>query len=280
MESNTTNIPNVPVGGEEPIKQNSLSFKDKLKSFWFTSIYPRRRVALSVFGLLFLAASLGTGLYIVQTIQKTKVGATGPELTLIPTNANPKVGDTIAVSVYIDTKGMKVSAADIKVSYDSNILTATSVANGNFLPTVLTPGSVSGGTASIVLGCLVNSAGVYPKSGTGILANINFTVKASGTTTVSFGTGTGIAVVGQASNAAGVLAPTQITVQGPTVSPTPTSTPTRTLTPTLYRRYTPTPTLTRRPTPTPTPTRTPRPTSTPTPTPTSTPTPTTTPWHR
>ena len=68
-----------------------------------------------------------------------------------------------------------------------------------------------------------------------------------------------------------------ITVGGPSVTPTRTSSPTRTVTPTFTptRTYTPTPTPTATPTFTPTQTYTPTPT--PTPTPTFTPTPTDTP---
>lgn len=217
MENNTT------IDRWGLLKQKLLSLRDKVRFFWYSALYPKRKIIGSVLGLLFLTVSLGTGLYLVQTVQKTRVGATGAELMLSPSNANPKIGDEITIAVYLDTKGLQVSGADIKVGYDNNILEATSVRNGNFLPTVLVPGSISSGQASIVLGCLIDTTGVYPKSGTGILANITFKAKALGSTTVSFSSGTGIAAVGQSSNVAEVFKPVQITVQSSTGSPTPTS---------------------------------------------------------
>lgn len=205
------------------LKQKLLSLRDKVRFFWYSALYPKRKIIGSVLGLLFLTVSLGTGLYLVQTVQKTRVSATGAELMLSTSNANPKIGDNILVAVYLDTdtEGLQVTGADIKVGYDNNILEATSVRNGNFLPTVLVPGSISSGQASIVLGCLVDTTGAYPKSGTGTLANITFKAKALGSTTVSFSSGTGIAAVGQPSNVAEVFKPVQITVQSSTGSPTP-----------------------------------------------------------
>lgn len=178
-----------------------------------------------------LAGALGVGAYLVQQRQVTKTQAAGVVLTLSAPSSNPNVGDTFTVAVAIDAKDQSVTAADIRVKYDSNLLEATQIQNGSFLPTVLIPGTVGTGTANIVNGCLINANGAYPQTGTGILANITFKAKAGGTTTISFDSATAVAAKDQSSNVVATTNPAQITiVGGPTAPPsgTPTASPTTT----------------------------------------------------
>lgn len=194
---------------------------DRVRAFWY-NMGSGKKIIGTVLGVLILTASLGIGAYLVQQRQ-TRTRATGVDVSLSSTNQSPKVGDTFIVTVGINTQGASVSGADLKVAFDSNLLQATAIQAGNFLPTVLTPGAISGGNATIVMGALFDQAGAHPQTGTGYLAQINFTAKAAGSTSISFGTGSAVAVLGQSSNAIGTSNPITINVTSttPTGSPGP-----------------------------------------------------------
>ncbi len=94
---------------------------------------------------------------------------------------NVKKGDTVSLQVNIDPKGEQITSTDIYVLFDKTILSAKSVLEGTYFPTVLSdiqPGRV-------YLAGLVEDPSAF-KSVTGIVATISFTAIADGTTNVTF----------------------------------------------------------------------------------------------
>ncbi len=229
-----------------------------------------KKVIISLIGALILITAVFTGVYLVQKEQKTKVGAAAVDLAMSTSSAGPTIGDTFVVAVSMNPQGLSVNGIDLRVSYDPNILTATTITPGNLLTNVLIAGSITSGSAMIVVGCPIDAAGPHPVNTSGLVAQITFKAKAAGTTNVTFGNTTVVSVANQTQNYLGNVTPVQIAVKAVTPPPTPTITPTATPIPVTP---TPTPTPTRTPTPTPTKTPTPTPTKTPTPSPTPSPTP-------
>lgn len=206
MDSNiiNTNIVNNETNNNEVISNNS------------------KKIIVTVLGLLFLVVSVGVGVLMTQRpTQKTGVNAAGANLTLSSNVAGPKVNDTIVIAVAMNTNGLSVTGLDLKLNYDTTKLTATSVQAGPFLPYVFIPGSITSGVVNIVVGCPLDTTGPHPANGTGLVAQVTFTVKAAGTSNITIGTGTKVSASGQTTNMIGVTTPIQITGFVPTPSPTP-----------------------------------------------------------
>lgn len=213
---------------ETPKKEKLLSRVWQKIEPIFKPVYSRGKVIASVMGILLLTVSLGIGIYLTQKRVSTKTRASGVALTLSTSNSAPQTGDTFVVAVSIDTQGQSVSAADVRVAYDQNLLTAESVQAGTFLQTVLLQPTVSQGLASIVVGCLVDQNGAYPQTGTGVLAQITFKATAPGSTSISFNSETAVAAIGQDTNVVETTTPVQINISGETIpaeSPSPSPSP-------------------------------------------------------
>lgn len=205
----------------------------------------KKKIIGTLFGVLLLTVSLGVGVYLVQNRQKTGVRAGFVDLTLSSNNGSPRINDTFVVAVGINTNGLSVNVADLRIEYDPNYLEAQSIEPiGDFLPNVLIGGSINNttGKASIVLGPLMVNNQPQPRSGTGVLAQLVFKAKSPGSTSVRFGPETEVAAVGMTSNVVGNLIPVEIVVLEPTPVPTPTPTETPIPTPTPTETPTPTPT--------------------------------------
>lgn len=181
----------------------------------------KKRIITTILGIFILAGAVATGSYLVQQNQKTRTRAGGVILSLSSNNQSPQVGSTFTVALAIDTGGTGVSGADIKINYDPNALTATQIQAGTFLPTVLSNGQISSGSAKIILGTNVDSSGPHPATGVSTLAQVTFTVKAPGTTTISYDPATIVTTLGQTTNSVGTKNSLQITIPTPTPVPIP-----------------------------------------------------------
>lgn len=240
----------------------------------------KKKVVVTVLGFLFLSASLGIGVLLTQKAQRTEVGAAGANLLLTTNSSNPRVQDTFVAAVTMNTQQLSVTGIDLKINYDQNLLTANSITPGPFLPYVFIGGTISNGVASIVLGCPIDNQGPHPVNGTGLVAQINFTAKAPGSTNITFNSATKVSSIGATTNQVETMTPVSITIINPTPTPTrsPSPTPTRSPSPTPTRSPSPTPTRSPSPTPTRTPSPSPSqiPTASPSPSsvPTASPTPT------
>lgn len=214
-----------------------------------SKVRSNRRIITTILGVFILTASLAVGAYLVQNANK-RTKASGVILTLSPSTTAPGVNQTVTVAVAMDTQGLSVCGSDLQIKYDPNLLTLTSWQAGTFLPVVLTPPANSSTSLGNYLTLSVGCDPTAPKTGTGIMATAVFSAKANGSTTISFGPGTDVAAIGQASNnVVGTANPVTINIGGATQPPS----------------ITPTPPVPPLPTPssTPTPTASPIPTATP-----------------
>lgn len=186
--------------------------------------------------------------------QEVRTRATTSDVILSfgSTKTSLNVGETLPVTVQINTNTKTVSAVDLAISYSTDTLQVVSLQNGTFLGMVLRPPTIQNGLASITLGATCVASGCSPKQGVGALALLQIkALKASDTPiNIAFNSATQVAALGETTNVVGTLTPISLTI-----TTLPGITPTNTLMPT------PTPT-----TPTPTPTIPPGPTATPTPT--------------
>lgn len=185
-----------------------------------------RRILFLLLGLLLLV-SIPVTVYIVQQRQELrKKAAPATVLSIRPGTMTKAPDETFSVTVEIDTGENTVSAAEIVVFFDGNMLEAEAINAGDFLSTVLVAGSVTATTATITLG----SPPTAPKRGSGTLATVSFVAKgATGTSQISFGAGTRVAGIGEQGDVLVGKTPGTVTIaqeSDPTATPTPTPTPT------------------------------------------------------
>ncbi len=189
-------------------------FKNFLKA-----LGSKKKIILSFLGALALILSLGVGVYLVRSRKTVGIKAEGPSISLVSATATTTYtkGEEVVADVYIDTKGLKVTGADLRVRYDPTYLQAKSIESGGFLPVVLFPGNISYAQAvRIVLG----SDPMTPKDGSGILARVKFNVIAeSGSTSITFGPSTAISAIGSQVNVVGQATPLAITISLPLGTP-------------------------------------------------------------
>jgi hypothetical protein len=157
----------------------------------------------------------------------------GSSLSFSPTTLSTIPGDAFDVQLIINTNTETISAVDLFLIYDKNVLRANSVKIGNFLPKLLSPVNVNNQIINIILGCEPN----FPKAGTGVLATINFTAISVGNTSISYTSNSQITALSQDTNSLTSSSTSVVTVSlPPTPIPptfTPTQLPTNTPTPTL-----------------------------------------------
>lgn len=189
---------------------DTTELKSKLLYKWiiFKANFRQKNIIISLSSSVFALAILVAGVYYVRFQQSTGVHAEGVQLRFAGANQSYNKGDEFSVDVYIDSKGLKVTGADIRIGYDAVVLQAESIQQSTFLPVVFIPGQVLP-AARIVLG----SDPASPKTGTGILATLKFKVIGkNGSTSFFFAPGTAISVLGQNSNAASIPGPFGIAI--------------------------------------------------------------------
>lgn len=197
-----------------------------------------KKLILASLGILYITASIGIGVYLTQMGQRTRINAAGVNLSVTSNVTNVQVNSSFVANIVMNTQGFSATGADLTVNYDPNRLTATAIQAGPFMPNVFIGGTIdTNGRANIVLGCPLDAAGPRPVNGTGIVAQITFTMKAAGATTISVNPLTKVAVIGQTTNQLNITTPLQITGVSTSVR-TPTPIPSRT--PTLTPRPIPT----------------------------------------
>jgi len=173
----------------------------------------KNKVIISLLSTFFIVGLLAMVVYYVKFRQNTGPSHAGTiKVQLVSTTSTVKKNDVFNVDVYLDTQGVPVTGADIRVRYDPAKLVATSVTPGNFLPVVFVPGkiNVSSALVQLVLGANLPN----PANGTGILAHIKFKVISQGTRAhIYTGPDTAISTVGSAGNVMGVPGEIFITIQ-------------------------------------------------------------------
>jgi len=156
----------------------------------------KRKITISLITTGFVLIVLLAAAYYVKFQQGiTNSHASGVVLQVLSTKTSVKVGDEFIVSVYIDTGGLSVTGADVRVRYDSSRLLAETITPGTFLPVVFVPGKIT--QASAIAQIILGSNPTAPKAGNGILETVKFkAIAASTATNIFLGPATAIAAVG------------------------------------------------------------------------------------
>ena len=189
-----------------------------------------KKILLTIVGIIVLIAGIGAGVFLVQKQQELrKQAAPATNLSLLPASINTEIGQTFNLSVAIDTAANTVTAADIYVTYDPQVVEAQSIDPGSFLPVVLLPAATDNtiGKASITLG----SSPTEPKQGTGTLATITFKALTAGTANITFSAQTQAAGVGEQGNVLTGTNPATVVIASAPPTSSPTSSPTSTASP-------------------------------------------------
>ena len=138
--------------------------------------------------------------------------AANPILYLQAAKTTLSTSEQITVNVVLDTKDQTVSAADLHLSFPSNLLQAQSITAGTLLPTVLAAGATTSSTATIILGCDPTA----PFKGVGTIATIVFNASSlSGNAVVTFDSTTQVAAVGLNTNALDSTTSMTFTISAP-----------------------------------------------------------------
>lgn len=187
-------------------------------------LFKRSTITLFILGFLLLAILLT--LKLVEQRQEVRRRAeAATTLSFTPAQTAVDVGDEIVLTVEIDTGTNQVTAADLTVLYDTAYLEGLDIKKDNYLPVVLTAGTIGGGQAHIVVGATPSQ----PQMGQGTLATLKFRALVPVTETqVVFDTTTQVAAIGEIGNVLTSSSPARIRIGQILPSPTPTLTPTPT----------------------------------------------------
>lgn len=183
----------------------------------------KKTAVLSVF---VLALGLGVSVFLTQQKQdlNSKASNDPVSLSIVLDKTEVKVGDKIVANIAIDSKDKKTSAIIVEVIFPENILKLDSSDLTDFLPTVLTKPTTTAGKFLVTLG----STPTDPKSGPGIIANLNFTAKSAGSAKIEFGSESAVAVIGLDTNALEKTLSGTVNVSESSSNSTPTPTPSAT----------------------------------------------------
>lgn len=176
----------------------------------------------------------------IKIEDKQAIEEQGPTLSMSPGAIGTRPGESFNINFLIDTKLEKITAADITISYDPNILKAETVTKGTLLPVALKSAAISNGVIKIILG----SNPTAPFTGNGALFTVHFSTLSEGNTIISYTSASQIAAISQSINvlsattgsiitvtyplsptAIPTLIPSSIPTSAPTLTPLPTSTP-------------------------------------------------------
>ncbi len=130
-----------------------------------------KKAFLFVFIGLILLAIPATVFLVGKNQELRKRAAPATTLSFSPAKTSVKVGETFQLDVQVNTADNQVVAAELHILFDPEFLEAQTITNGALAPTILTSGTVEGGTASITVGAASAAA---PISGRGSLAVIRF----------------------------------------------------------------------------------------------------------
>lgn len=184
---------------------------------------------IAIIILLFILASIPVGVFLVKKRQEIQLrAAPATVLSLIPAAEDYEKDEIFTVEVRIETEPNIIIGADLYLNFDPQILEVQSVSLGTFLPSAQeATNQVSNNLGTIIYGLFTSAENA--QSGTGTLAQIAFKGKASGTSTVTFGSQTSVAGITDAEALSGTVSGSYLIVEAqPTLTPTLTPTPTPT----------------------------------------------------
>lgn len=177
-----------------------------------------KKVVTSIVVLVLLIAGLAGGVFLVRQRQELrKEAAPATSLSLTPAQSTVKIGETLSLSIAIDTAENKVTAADLRITYDSGKLTLTEFKPGMFLPVTLSEPKIDNnqGLATAVFGAQPANT----PTGKGSLGTLVFQAKSGGSVSVAFSAETEVSGADEETNVLIARNPASITVQASSTAP-------------------------------------------------------------
>lgn len=212
----------------------------RLKNFIIvreTFLFKRSNITLFLLGFMLLAILFSLKL-VSQRQEVRRRAEAATILSFNPSQATVSAGEEITLTVDINTGNNQVTAADVTINYDPAYLEGVSFTPGTYLPVVLSPATLGGGQAQVVLG----STPAEPMTGQGTLATLKFKALAPVTQTdITYAGSTEVAAIGETGNVLTASTPAQIQVVQTISSPVPTPTPTPISSPAVTPTPNPTP---------------------------------------
>ncbi len=168
---------------------------------------------------LLLVFGVGVGAFLVQrqTQLTPRASENGVDLKIEPAAINASLNQEFSVDVVLDAKQASASAAQVKVTYDSQKLQLVTTTLGSFMPVALQQPINSAGAVEFVVGTST------PQGGSGAVATLRFKALIDlTTTTISIDpANTIVTVVNMNENQAGDITPATVTIGAVTGSPSP-----------------------------------------------------------
>lgn len=189
-----------------------------------------KKVIAGIVVLVLLVAGLVGGVFLVRQRQELrKEAAPATSLSLTPSQSTIKAGETISLTISMDTAENKATGADLTITYDPKKLVLTEFKPGTFLPIPLSQPKIDNnqGLATAVFGAQPASV---PK-GKGSLGTLVFQAKETGTVSVAFSPETEVIGADEETNVLVAKNPASVTIQASSVqvglvpSPAATATP-------------------------------------------------------
>ncbi len=199
-----------------------------------------------------LLLSIGGGIYltnkrlekpvIIEKEKAAEVATQESSLSVSPTSISVMPGSSFTADFVINSNE-SITAADLTLTYNKDILIPSTITYGTFLPVILKPAVVNNGTITLTLGRKLTES----KTGYGTLVSVKFTAIAHGSGIISY-SNSQVAAIGKTANVINSVSYATVTVPTPTptiiFTPIPTKIPTPTLQPTSIPSVTPKPTST------------------------------------
>jgi hypothetical protein len=209
-----------------------------------------KKALFIIVGILTFLSIPATVYFVGQNQEMRKKAAPATTASLSPAALTTTVGETIALSVEVNTGSNQVVSAGIVVEFDPTKFEAQSITNGPFFPKILVGGSISPGSASITVSAPSTTEPITG-SGIAVIVRLKAITGAPSPVSVKLSDSTFIAGLGEIqTNVLVGTTPATITINPlitqPSRTPTPTPlsmTPTPTAPPLIQVSDTPTPTL-------------------------------------
>lgn len=166
--------------------------------------------------VIVLISTIAVGLYLIrrpQIFQPKAASNSTVDLKLLPQNITAELGSEFGVDINIDSKTASVSAAQLKINFDSQSLEAKNIEIKDFLPVQLAPPQIATGSVSLTQAVNPQSS----KFGVGTIARITFrALKVATESAILFDpVQTFVAIIDRNDNSLGVLSNASVTVSCP-----------------------------------------------------------------
>lgn len=125
--------------------------------------------------VVFLILGIGVGVYLAlqpQIFNKQASESTLVDLKFIPESLQSDTGKEYEAKIAINPKGQRVSAVQLNISYNADVISVLEVKNGGFLPVELRVNDDHQGNLNLIYGSTIESQATEP----GMLSAIKFKI--------------------------------------------------------------------------------------------------------